>query len=691
MTPISKSPWFQSIFLGLSVIALAMAGSLQAELAAYGVFKGENYFQEGPGAPGAAQLDEYGVKAFAVIAPDADPFLIFVQPEGDMPFPLVLQSLDEGSEWFGEGSFSTAAAREENFPDGLVTFQVMGFPNSAEATLTLATPALPPIPAVVNYTETQAIDPEQPFTLAWNSFAGAGAQDVVWVRIDSNEGVAFSTPLPGAAGALGGTATQVVIPAGTLSQQEYMTATIAFVKVGVQTAGSLPDSTSLAGSYRCTSLDLALVDEGGNGGPTDGPVLVSTTPSSGSINVSPDTEVRFQFSRPMAPIVDIIWTAGGNELPAHAFSYSWSGDGSTLVATYPPTFPPNAFVTWGLGDSFEDATGVPLAGEENFGFFMTGAGNDDCDENDPLEQAGNFGFTRALMFEQTGPGIVVPMPEESAFFGAIFNPPVDFSVTGASFTPPMGESRVMHRFFGTTYFVVDAFNTESELNEVYPLGDYVARVEPAVGSAITMTVTVSGASVPTPEVINYTAGQAIDPAAPFTLLWNSFTGADAASFIHLDIMDREGDTVFSAPNECLGIELEPTATSIIVPAGILQPGRTYELTLSFFRITDSREHPASEITFLAAQGAITETTLSTIGGGVVEDYRLSEARIGVGGTFQATVTGTAGTLIEIQSSTNLMTWDPVMTLTVPGSGSVSFQDPNPPVANTGRFYRVLSL
>jgi hypothetical protein len=690
MTPICKFPWFRSIVLGFGVTALVTAGSVEAELAAYGVFKGENYVQEGPGAPGAAQLDEYGVKAFAVLAPNADPFLIFVQPEGEMTFPLILQSLDEGPDWFGEGAYSTAAALNESFADGLVTFQVMGFPNSADATLTLATPALPPIPAVVNYAETQVIDPEQSFTLAWNSFAGAGTQDVVWVRIDSNEGVVFSTPIPGAAGALGGTATQVVIPAGTLSQQEYITATIVFVKVGTQTPGSLPNSTALAGSYRSTSLDLALV-EGGNGDPTNGPVLLSTTPSSGSINVRPDTEVQFRFSRPMAPIVDIMWTAGGNELSSQAFNYSWSADGFTLVATYPPSFPPNAYVTWGLGDDFEDATGVPLAGEQNFGFFLTGAGNGDCDENDPLEQAGNFGFSRALMFQQTGPGIVVPLPEESAFFAAIFNPPVDYSVTGASFTPPMGEPKLMHRFFGTTFFLVDAFNTESELNEMFPLGDYVARVEPAVGSPITMTVTVSGASVPTPEVINYTASQAIDPAAPFTLLWSSFTGADPASFIHLDIADREGDTVFSAPNECLGIELEPTATSIIVPAGTLLPGRTYELTISFFRITDSREHPASEITFLAAQGAITETTLRTIGGGVVEDYRFHDARVSVEGIFEATLTGAAGTLIEIQSSTNLMSWDPVMTLTVPGSGSVSFQDPNPMVTNTRLFYRVLSL
>jgi hypothetical protein len=696
MNPISESSWLRCLLLGFSISALVTTGSVQADLAAYGVFKGENYFQEGASAPGASQLEDYGVSAFALLSPQATPFLILVQPQGDDVFPLILQSLDDGPEWFGEEFYSTAAERDEGFPDGMVTFQMLGFTGSTDATMMLATPlgsALPPVPAVVNYAQAQAIDPTQAFTLQWNNFTGAGAQDVIWVQVESGGGVVFSTPIPGAPGALSGTATQVVIPAGTLSGQDYILATISFLKVGAQTVGSLPNSTALAGSYRRTSVELTLADDGGNGDPTDGPVLISTEPASGSMNVVLNTEVQFQFSRSMAPTVDIIWRANGNELSANAFSYSWSGDGSSLVATYSPSFPPSAIITWELGDGFEDTDGEPLAGEVTFGFFMTGAGNGngngDCEGGDPLDQEGTFSFLRGLMFVQTGPGTVVPVPEDSALFAVVFNPPAEFAVTGASFTPPAGEQVPMHRFFGATFFFVDAFESETELNEVHPLGNYVARVQPQVGSAITTTVTLSGASVPVPEVMNYTAGQAIDPAAPFTLTWNPFTGADASAFIYLDIADSEGDTVFSAPDECIGLELAPTATSIAVPVGTFQPGRIYEMTLSFYRITDNRQDPASEITFLAGQGAITETTLRTIGGDVAEDYRLSEARIGAGGTFQAIVSGTAGTVVEIQSSADLITWEPVTTLSLPGSGSTTFEDPNLPNPGAHRFYRIL--
>jgi hypothetical protein len=696
MKSISKSYWFRPLLFGFTLSAFVTMGSVQADLAAYGVFKGENYFQEGASAPGASELDDYGVNAFGLLSPQASPFLILVQPQGGDLFPLYLESLEDGPEWFGEGFYSTASQRDQDFPDGLITFQVFNWTGGADATVTLVTPALPPVPAVVNYAQAQAIDPEQAFTLQWNQFAGAGAQDVIWVHIDSGEGVVFSTPVPGAPGALRGTATEVVIPAGTLSGQDYLLATIYFFKISSQTAGSLPNSTALAGSYRRTTVELTLEDDGGgNGDPTDGPVLLSTMPASGSMNVGPDTQVQFRFSRSMAPTVDIIWRANGNELSANAFSYSWSGDGSTLVATYSPSFPPDAIITWELGDGFEDIDGEPFAGDVNFGFFMTGAGNGngngDCNDGDPLDQEGTFSFMRGLLFEQTGPGTVVPVPEDSALFGVVFTPPTGFAVTAASFTPPAGEQVPMLRFFGTSFFFLDAFESETALNQVHPPGNYVARIQPEAGNAITSTVTLSGTSVPIPEVMNYTAGQSIDPAAPFTLTWNAFTGADASAFIYLDIASPDGDTVFSAPDECLGLELAPTATSIAVPAGTFQPGRIYEATLSFYRITDSREDPASELSFLAVQVASTETTLRTIGGGVAEDYRLSEARIGAGGTFQATVQGTAGTLIEIQSSTDLILWEPVTILSLPGSGSTTFEDPSLPSPGAHRFYRILGL
>jgi hypothetical protein len=293
--------------VGGFVAGLIGIGSLQAALDTYGVFKGEHYRQWSPSAP--EQAEEYGVMGFATVTEGSTaPFFInaeATESTAPFPFPVQLAALEGRPEYSGQQTHSSAATRDEYFPDGEVTFTLFDFDTNPEATLTLSTPPLPPIPAVVNYAEAQAIDPSLPFTLRWNGIAGAGAQDRIWVQISSWNGPLLTTAIPGAPGALEGSATEIEIPAGMLNEQEGIWASIGFFKVGGQTAGTLPDSTALTGSYRVTELELALQDNGSG----DAPTLVSTTPASVTFNVSTDTEVRFDFSQPMAPVEDITWTA----------------------------------------------------------------------------------------------------------------------------------------------------------------------------------------------------------------------------------------------------------------------------------------------------------------------------------------------------------------------------------------------
>jgi hypothetical protein len=563
---------------------------------------------------------------------------------------------------------------------------------SPDGTLTLATPALPPIPVVANYPETQALDPAQPFTLRWDSFADAGAQDLIWVRVESSGGIIFSTPIPGAPGALAGTATQVVIPAGTMSDgNDPYLAHIGFFKVSTQTAGTVPNSTARAGSYRQTSILLQLENGGGNGG-DGGPVLLSTVPAPGTLNVATDIEVQFVFSRPMAPVTDLMWMADGTALSEEQFSYSWSADGLTLTAAYLPSWPAGSLISYALGEGFQDLAGVPLEGDNLGGFFLigSGSGNGDCDD-DPLEQQGSFSIFRGLLFQQTGATTVQPGSEGGAIFGATFSPPEGFAVSAASVTPPAAEAIPLQRFFGSTYFLFEAFPGADELNAAFPAGGYLAGVNPSTGDPIQMTLSVSGSFPPTPMLMNYDAGQVIDPDAPFTLTWNAFTGANASSFIQVDIYDPEGETLFSAPNECTGVALAPTATSVVVPAGTLQQGKVYELSLNFYQTVDTREHGAPELTFLAAHAVSTETTLRTIGGSVGESFQLRDASIGASGSFEGTVIGTAGAAFVLESSSDMATWETVTTLSIPPAGSIPFADPNPPVSPGQRFYRARGI
>ena len=80
----------------------------------------------------------------------------------------------------------------------------------------------PNIPRVSNFDAGQAIDATGAFTLAWEAFVGAGPDDFILVSIDGLSGTIIETPPPPLEGALPGTVTSLVIPAGAMQPgQQY--------------------------------------------------------------------------------------------------------------------------------------------------------------------------------------------------------------------------------------------------------------------------------------------------------------------------------------------------------------------------------------------------------------------------------------------------------------------------------------
>ena len=97
----------------------------------------------------------------------------------------------------------------------------------------------PNSPQVSNYVAAQSVNPSQPFTLNWNTFTNGGSTDWILLEIEGGPvGALFETPIPGQPNALNGTATSVMIPAGTLPADSTNTAVLAFYHVAASTNGA---------------------------------------------------------------------------------------------------------------------------------------------------------------------------------------------------------------------------------------------------------------------------------------------------------------------------------------------------------------------------------------------------------------------------------------------------------------------
>jgi hypothetical protein len=188
-----------------------------------------------------------------------------------------------------------------------------------------------------------------------------------------------------------------------------------------------------------------------------------------------------------------------------------------------------------------------------------------------------------------------------------------------------------------------------------------------------------------PHVTNYTAAQAINPAAPFTLGWDPFTGgAGASNFVYLNIT-RSGTNVFQTGSPGTSNALAGTALTVTIPANTLPAGGTFDATLGFYRASLVTNDPVNvSSAFRASATQFTVTTTSGTGGTLT----LVNPKV-ANGTASFDITCSVGQLFTILSATNLTVppaqWTVLLT-TNPTGTSVHFPDPRPATSRS-MFYK----
>ncbi|MCC6231805.1 MAG: Ig-like domain-containing protein, partial [Verrucomicrobiales bacterium] len=425
------------------------------------------------------------------------------------------------------------------------------------------------------------------------------------------------------------------------------------------------------------------------------PVLVSTTPAKGATAVALDAKVIFVFDQPMTPNPQIggvppfvkgaiAWTGAG--LSANKFSYAWSADGKTLTCTYTGSLPGSATIGWELNPAdalftLDSAEGDPLPSGLYQGSFTTAAGGGpdpvDCNAGEIPDSWGSYSMNKGAAYQQTSAADPVPGLDNPFTAGAFINSGQGgAAVTAGSLTFPGGAVKTLEGLFGT-FFVGDEYATEAAMEAAYPPGAYTLKFTRTGEAQQSIAMTVPANTIPVPKIANYVEAQSIDPAQPFTLRWNAFTGAsNPHDFLHLTIMDGT-KVLFQAPDLCVPRELAVTATSIAIPAGTFQLGKTYNATLSFSREFYYSTNAVPNMGGFASLGRTTDFSLTATGGVTpAAPARFVEFRRLPNGHPQMVLTGTPSRGYTLERAGNLSApvWRDAGTVTMDAAGRGSFED-----------------
>ena len=150
-------------------------------------------------------------------------------------------------------TYASPAALNAAYPDG--TYKLSWQLDTGafgSSTMPLTADSYPPIPQIINFSQTQNLDPDSGFVLQYAPFAGATANDFVAFSITDKSGSVFQDPDPCVPRTLSSTETSLTIPKGTLSSGKLYQATLSFIRVTTR------DTTSMASAVGTASISKTL-------------------------------------------------------------------------------------------------------------------------------------------------------------------------------------------------------------------------------------------------------------------------------------------------------------------------------------------------------------------------------------------------------------------------------------------------
>lgn len=177
----------------------------------------------------------------------------------------VTPELDLGDVFDFESAYASQAQLDSFFPNGgyQVRFDTVR-DGSRLFNFTLNGDAYPNAPQIVNYATTQTVNPSNAFTLSWNAFTTGTASDFIRLEIEADDeygSEVFETPNFNEPGALRGTNSSVIIPAGTFAPGRTYTGELLFVKVSQVDLATYPGVVAASGYLSITGFELRTLGE----------------------------------------------------------------------------------------------------------------------------------------------------------------------------------------------------------------------------------------------------------------------------------------------------------------------------------------------------------------------------------------------------------------------------------------------
>ena len=447
------------------------------------------------------------------------------------------------------------------------------------------------------------------------------------------------------------------------------------------------------------------------------PKLISITPTNGAAEVSPNSAVVFVFDQEMDTTTPLQTNVPPSFIGNYQFAYFfdntpfagfWGADKRTLTFESMDPVPTSTTVLWKLNQTgttvpLKSSLGQPLAATNGSFTIVTNTGGDSA-EICQTTPAG-YGFyllTKTIAYRQLATNNLISDPDSPPSLNAVLEDPAlvkndPARITNGSITLPSSALLTFTNQFSVVLTnrgggittngtgnlgLFDLRPSESALESAYPPGTYTIRIDPErePEQVIPMDLPATPASIPT--ISNFGELLSVDAGQDFMIRWNPFTPQGPGAFVQLTITDVFGKLIFQAPNPCVSRPLDPSATSVVIPANTFRPGLSYYATLQFgFEFYNS----TNDVPRMAGNGAVFRSTffeLNSIGGTSARPATMPATftleRLPSAAQPELILSGTPGKMYTIQRAASLTNpnWVPAGFVLMNASGNAVFDETN---------------
>jgi hypothetical protein len=191
--------------------------------------------------------------------------------------------------------FATQAALDAAYPNGTYSMAITRTGGAPLApTLQLPANGYPPVPQIINFPQTQAIDPSVDFVLQFNGLGVPAASESISFTITSDSGLVFQDPDPCIPRTLANTATSLTIPAKTLSAAQTYDASLTYFNITTEDTNSFPVFSVLGAFSVNTSFKISTVGAGTSATPPKFTAFQRMADGSFQMQLTGQTGVNYQ-------------------------------------------------------------------------------------------------------------------------------------------------------------------------------------------------------------------------------------------------------------------------------------------------------------------------------------------------------------------------------------------------------------